>query len=143
MGADKEPDSLTATVDMGALMVRAGTGGIKPLTERDKREIAVTARKTLSADRYPVATFMAARFEPAGGGGTIIGTLTLAGQSRPVQLKVTQTTPGLYRATTTIRQTDFGMKPYSAFLGSLKVADAVEVEIDIDLSPAATEESAA
>jgi polyisoprenoid-binding protein YceI len=49
----------------------------------------------------------------------------------------------MYRATTTIRQTEYGIKPYSAFLGSLKVADAVEVEIDIDLSRAAAEESAA
>jgi polyisoprenoid-binding protein YceI len=143
VGADKSPERLTATIDMGALVVRTGTGGIKPLSDRDKREIAVTARKTLSADRYPVATFTATSFEHGGGGGTITGTLALAGQSRPVQLKVTQTTPGMYRATTTIRQTEYGIKPYSAFLGSLKVADAVEVEIDIDLSRAAAEESAA
>ena len=49
----------------------------------------------------------------------------------------------MYHATTTIRQTDFGIKPYSAFLGSLKVADAVEVEVDIDLSQAADQEPAA
>jgi polyisoprenoid-binding protein YceI len=85
---DRAPVSLTATVDLGALVVRAGSGGLKPLTDRDKREIAVTSRKVLSADRYPEATFTATSFEPSpdGTSGVITGTLTLAGQSRPQQL---------------------------------------------------------
>jgi polyisoprenoid-binding protein YceI len=141
---DTSPSSLQVKVDLGALVVRAGTGGIKPLTDRDKREIAVSARKVLSADRYPEATFTATGFEPAAaGGGVIAGTLALAGQSRPQRLNVSQTAPGVYHATTTIRQTDFGIRPYSAFLGSLKVADAVEVEVDLDLSQAAATEPAA
>jgi len=150
VGADLSPESLQATVDLGALVVREGTGGIKPLSDRDKREIAVTARKTLSADRYPQATFTATSFEPSapgaaagGAGGTIVGTLALAGQSRPQRLAVSQTAPGVYHATTTIRQTDYGIKPYSAFLGSLKVADAVQVEVEVDLSQAADQEPAA
>jgi polyisoprenoid-binding protein YceI len=136
VGADLAPTSLKVDVELGALVVRDGTGGIKPLSERDKREIAVSARKILSADRNPLATFTAASFEPSGDGGAIAGTLVLAGQSRQQRLAVSQTAPGHYHATTTIRQTDFGIKPYSAFLGSLKVADAVQVEVDIDLSQA-------
>jgi polyisoprenoid-binding protein YceI len=132
---DLNPTALEVTVDLGALVVRDGTGGIKPLTDRDKREVAVTARKLLSADRYPEATFTAKSFAPGGsGGGAIAGTFTLAGQSRPLNLQVSEPEPGHYRATTTVRQTDFGIKPYSAFLGSLKVADAVQVEVDLDLS---------
>ena len=61
---DLAPASLAVKVDLGALVVRGGSGGIKPLTDRDKREIAVTARKVLSADRYPEATFTATSFEP-------------------------------------------------------------------------------
>ena len=142
MADDLTPASLAVKVDLGALAVRAGTGGIKPLTDRDKREIAVTARKVLSADRYPEATFTATSFEagPDGASGTIAGTLVLGGQSRPQRLQVSQTSPGHYRATTTVRQTDFGIKPYSAFLGSLKVADAVQVEVDLDLSQAADQQ---
>jgi polyisoprenoid-binding protein YceI len=145
VGADLSPESLAVSVDLGALVVREGTGGIKPLSDRDKREIAVTARKTLAADRYPQATFTATSFDLSadGAGGTIVGTLALAGQSRPQRLAVSQTAPGVYRATTTIRQTDFGIKPYSAFLGSLKVADAVQVEVEVDLSEAADQEPAA
>ena len=56
---------------------------------------------------------------------------------------MTEAGPGRYRATTTVRQTDFGIKPYSAFLGSLKVADAVQVEVNLDLSDVAEQEPAA
>jgi len=133
---DLTPVSLTVKIDLGALVVRDGTGGIKPLSDRDKREIAVSARKVLSADRYPEATFSTTRFDHAldGAGGTIEGTLTLAGQSRPERLTVSQPGPGQYKATAKVRQRDFGIKPYSAFLGSLKVADEVQVDIELDLS---------
>jgi polyisoprenoid-binding protein YceI len=142
---DGTPASLEVKVDLGALTVRDGSGGIKPLTERDKREIAVTARKVLSADRNPEATFIAASFEtgPAGAGGIIAGTLMLAGQSRQQRFEVSQTSPGHYRATTTVRQTDFGIKPYTGFLGALKVRDTVDVEAELDLSQAEDQEPAA
>jgi polyisoprenoid-binding protein YceI len=145
VGPDLTPARLSVSVDLGALVVRAGTGGIKPLTDRDKRDIAASARKVLSADRYPEATFTATAFEPGphGAGGTIVGTLSIAGRSQPQQLKVSQPASGQYLAQGTIRQTSFGIKPYSAFLGSLKVADAVELEAEVDLSQAAEKEPAA
>jgi polyisoprenoid-binding protein YceI len=139
LAADLSPVSLTVKVDIAALVVRAGSGGIRPLTDKDKREIAVTARKVLSADRHPELTFAATDFEssPDRTDVTITGTLSLAGQSRPQQLQVSQTAPERYRATTTVRQTDFGIKPYSGFLGALKVSDPVDVEIELDLGRAA------
>ncbi len=141
---ERTPASLKVTIDLGALAVRAGAGGLKPLTDRDKREISVTARKVLSADRYPEATFLATTFRPEpGGGGTISGTLTLAGQSAPLELRVSPVGPGKYHATTTVRQTDFGIKPYTGFLGALKVRDTVDVEVDADLSETEDQESAA
>lgn len=141
---DGSPAELRVTADLGSLVVREGSGGVKPLSDRDKREIAVTARNTLRADRYPEATFTATSFEPGtGGGGVIEGTLELAGRSGSQRLQVTQTGPDQYRATTTIRQTDFGIKPYSAFLGSLKVSDAVRVEVEVDLSEGAQQEAVA
>ena len=119
---------------MGSLVVREGTGGLKPLTDRDKREIAVTARKVLAADRHPEATFTAADFTAAaGGGGEIGGTLTLAGRSQPIRLQVSESGSGSYLATASVVQTQFGIKPYSGFLGALKVRDAVEVRAEVAL----------
>ena len=131
---DLTPADLEVRIDMGSLIVREGTGGLKPLTDRDRREIAVTARKTLGADRHPEANFAATKFEPAADGGLIAGTLTLAGQSRPLRLQVTKIGPDHYRATTSVVQSEHGIKPYTGFLGALRVRDAVEVEADVDLS---------
>lgn len=134
VGDDLAPKSLEVRIDMGSLVVREGTGGLKPLTDRDRREIAVTARKVLAADRHPEASFTATAFEPAqAGDGVITGTLTIAGRSRPLRLTVSHAGPGEYRATTTIVQSDFGIKPYSAFLGSLKVRDGVAVRVEMSL----------
>jgi polyisoprenoid-binding protein YceI len=134
VGDDLAPTSLEVRIDMGSLVVREGTGGLKPLTDRDKREIAVTARKVLGADRHPEATFTASGFTAAAaGGGEISGTLTLAGRSQPIRLQVSESGSGGYLATTSVVQTQFGIKPYSGFLGALKVRDAVEVRAEVTL----------
>jgi len=135
LNEDLSPVNLQAQIDMGSLIVRAGTGGIKPLTDRDRREIAVTARKTLGSDRHPEATFAATDFKPGDdGGGTVTGTLTLAGVARPLRLQVSKTGPDTYHATTTVVQSTHGIKPYTGFLGALRVRDAVDVDVDVDLS---------
>ena len=134
VGDDGVPSALDARIDMTSLVVREGTGGIKPLTDKDKRDITSNARKVLKADQFPEATFGKAQFDAGNGGGTISGTLTLAGQSQPIRLRVTEKDDGHYHATGTVVQSDFGIKPYSGFFGALKVRDAVDVEVDVGLS---------
>jgi polyisoprenoid-binding protein YceI len=135
VNGDLKPTELAVQIDMGSLIVREGTGGLKPLTDRDRREIAVTARKTLAADRYPEASFTASEFEPGtNGGGTVTGTLTLAGVARPLRLQVSKTGPDRYHAAAMVVQSTHGLKPYTGFFGALRVRDAVNVDIDIDLS---------
>ena len=133
------PVGLEVRVDLGALVVREGTGGVKPLTDRDRREIAVTMRKVLGAGQHPEAVFAADKFRPdADGGGEISGTLTLRGQARPLRLQVKQTGTGRYHAETQVVQSNYGIKPYTAFLGALRVRNAVDVAVELDLSdPAA------
>lgn len=125
---------LAVRADLTSMIVRTGTGGVKPLTDRDRREIAVTARKVLGADRHPEVTFNANAFEPGkAGGGAVNGTLTIGEMSRPVRLDITKYGENGYHASATIRQSEFGIKPYTAFLGALKVSDAVKVEVDVEL----------
>jgi|SRR5579859_5598659 len=139
VNADLRPAGLDVRIDMSALVVRDGTGGVKPLSDRDRREIAVTARKVLAADRHPEAVFAATGFEPAAGGGEISGTLTIRGQARPVRVQVSQTGGDRYHAEAKVIQSEYGVKPYTAFLGALRVRDAVDVAVDVDLSAAAAD----
>ena len=122
--------TLTAELDLSSLSVRQGTGGAKPLTDRDRRDIQNSARKILG--QAAQASFASSRVIPsAPAAGAIEGTLTLHGTSRPLRLQVTSPGPGNFRGSATVRQTDFGITPYSGFLGALKIRDEVAVEFDI------------
>lgn len=125
--------AVEARIDMASLVVREGTGGLKPLTDADRREITATARRLLSVDRHREAEFVATRFHQADGeDGSMDGTLTLRGLSRPLQVQVQQVSPGRYRGTGTVVQSAYGIKPYTAFLGVLRVRDAVDFEIEVE-----------
>jgi polyisoprenoid-binding protein YceI len=126
--------TLTADLDLGSLAVREGTGGAKPLTDRDRRDIGGTASKILGATA--TASFASTRVIPSPGGGAIEGTLALHGTSRPVRLQVISPAPGHYRGTAQVRQSDFGIAPYSGFFGALKLRDEVTVEFEVELGEA-------
>ncbi|WP_173159438.1 YceI family protein [Phytohabitans suffuscus] len=123
----------TARVELGSLAVRAGTGGARPLTDKDRGEIVDNARRTLDVDRHPAATFESTRVVTGGDSATISGTLTVRGVAASIDVEVREVTPDRYRATTVVTQSAYGIKPYSAFLGALKVRDDVEVEIEVEL----------
>lgn len=122
--------TVSAELDLGSLKVREGTGGAKPLTDKDRQDIEKTARKIL---RTQTATFASTRVIPSSGGGAIEGTLTLNGKSQPVRLQVVAPAPGKYRGSATVRQTDFGITPYSGFFGALKLKDEVTAEFEVNL----------
>lgn len=131
VGATPAESAVTATADLGSLSVRDGRGGAKPLTDGDRREILRNAVKALG--RQAKADFHSSSVEGEWGSGRVVGVLTLHGHSEPIELTVVETQPGAYRAESTIRQTDFGIKPFSAMLGALRLADDVRLEITATL----------
>jgi polyisoprenoid-binding protein YceI len=124
---------IAAELDLGSLAVREGTGGAKPLSDKDRGDILKTAGKILGGG---TATFASTRVSPSSDGGVIEGTLAFHGTSQPVRLEVSSPAEGRYRGTATVRQTDFGITPYSGFFGALKLRDEVGVEFDVDLGRA-------
>src|ERR1700722_19985559 len=136
-GDDLSAATVTAELDLGSLVVREGTGGARPLTDSDRRDIESTMRKILGGGGPATAVFRSTRVIPAAAGGAIEGTLTLNGRSQPVRLQLTAPAPGRYRGTVTIVQSAFGIKPYSGFFGALKLRDEVVAEFEVDLDHAA------
>jgi polyisoprenoid-binding protein YceI len=127
---------VSAELDLGSLEPREGTGGVKPLTDGDRREIKKTMSGILGNG---TASFTSSRIIASGSsGGAIEGTVTLNGKTQPARLQVTATGAGRYRGSATLAQTAFGIKPYTGFFGALKLKDEVTVEFDIDLSKAAS-----
>ena len=60
------------------------------------------------------------------------GDLTLFGATRPIAFELALA-GGRVTGAAVVKQTEWGMKPYSALFGALKVADEVRVEIDAAL----------
>jgi len=134
-GAEGGP-AVEARVDLTSLRVLEGTGGVKPLSDKDRGDIAGNARKSLDTARHPHAVYRSTGFTPDGDGGAFDGTLSLHGVDRPLRLVVTRMAQGGYQARTTVTQSAHGIKPYSAFFGALKLRDAVEADIEITREPA-------
>ncbi len=127
------PSGLDVRIDMTSLTVREGSGGISPLTDRDRREIAATARKVLATERYPEALFHAEQFGSQSSPRSVVGTLTLHGQARTLRVEVDDAGNGQYHAVGSVTQSDYGIKPYTGFLGALRVRDVVDFVADVDI----------
>jgi polyisoprenoid-binding protein YceI len=125
-----EPVSAELTVDVGSLEVVRGEGGLTPLSGPEKILVRSSALRSLGARRFSRITFAANTIEKTDDGYRFTGALTIHGKTRPQTVDVrTDDLDGSWwlSSETTVRQSEFGIKPYSQLLGSLKVADDVTV----------------
>ncbi|MEA2468903.1 MAG: hypothetical protein QOJ57_3029 [Thermoleophilaceae bacterium] len=130
-----EETSIVLEADGGSLRVREGTGGMQALQDEDRANIEQTIDDEV-LEGQPI-TFRSSAVEPAGdaAGLSVHGELTLLGATRPLTFDVAMTAHGELRAVAVVKQTDWGMKPYSGLFGALKVVDEVEVGIEATLPP--------
>jgi hypothetical protein len=132
VGDDPAQMAIGLDADPSSLRVREGSGGMQALGDDDKADIQQTIDDEV-LQRKPIA-FRSTRVAPAGADGlSVEGELTLAGQTRPIAFALTIADGATLRARAVVKQSDWGMKPYSALFGALKVADEVEVKIDAAL----------
>jgi polyisoprenoid-binding protein YceI len=129
--------TVRAVVDAASLEVREASGGALGLTESQKLEIeANTREKVLLSRRHPRITFASTAVDGDSKRALVTGRLAIAGRTREAALVVrvdARSTSPRVRATMSIVQTDFGITPYSALLGALRVKDAVELSVDVRL----------
>ena len=123
--------TVSAEVDLGSLEVREGTGGAKPLSDRDRGQIKKQIASILGSGTASFTSSRIIRFGASG--GAIEGTFSLNGRSEPLRLQVSEPQPGRYRGTGTVVQTALGIKPYVGFFGALKLKDEVGVEFEVNL----------
>lgn len=120
------------------------------LSERDRRKVDAQAAgpDVLDAEHHPRIEFRAehVKLEPAAGEvkgratGTARGTLTLRGRERPVEiaLEAERERDGWrVRGHTRVKQSDFGIRPFRGFGGTVGVKDELEIELDLTLHPSA------
>jgi hypothetical protein len=123
--------SLALDVDGSSLHVVEGTGGMQALGDDDKANIEQTVdEEVLKRQDITFRSTQVARAAD-GSGFSVQGDLTLLGTTRPLSFDVAVGEDGALTAVAVVKQTDWGMKPYSALFGALKVVDEVEVAIDV------------
>jgi hypothetical protein len=125
-----EGDALAATFDPKSLKVvttrKDGKDAPGLLPNMLYAEIEKNAREdALNAKKFPVIRYAAAL-----GKEEVAGQLTLCGQTREVRCKRSET-PTHQVAEAWVDVRDFGMKPYSAMLGTLKVQPRVQVVVSV------------
>jgi len=134
--AHPSASSVSVEVDADSLEVRAGSGGVKPLTDSDRAQIKTTIQqKVLNTSRHPAITFQSKRVEGTAESFTVDGDLTITGVTQPVTVQG-RLADGRVQGWATVVQTRWGIRPYTGFFGALKLSDEVTVEFGADLSPA-------
>jgi len=130
-----EPADITvsARVEVDSLKVRDGLGGVRPLTDKDRAEIRNRLREILESKAHPEISFASTRVTGSAESATVEGDLTIRGRTAPATVSA-ELSDDRVRGSATVAQTRWGIRPYTAFLGALKVADDVVVEFDATLS---------
>jgi len=104
------------------------------LKEKDIADIeADMAKKVLHPDKYPTVNFTSKAIQVKDGGYHINGELSLHGVKKSIDFDV-DTSGGGLKGRFTIIQTDYGIKPFKAMMGTLKIKDKVDIGFDLPLS---------
>jgi hypothetical protein len=132
---DWSEDHVTARFDLRSLRVLHAMSSGRPapelLSPADLEKIARTiALDVLDTERHPEALFRSSSVTASQGGHVVHGTLTLAGHSQ--ELSATVRREGArHVAEVELDQRRFGIKPYSAMLGALKLKPEVRVRVSV------------
>ena len=127
IGDDPSQSSLKVDAAADSLRVVDGSGGVSPLGDKDKQNI----KKTIDDDvlKRQGIQFRSTSVQGSNGRLSVQGDLTIVGRTSPITFDLLVGDDGKLTASAVVKQTDWGMKPYSALFGALKVADDVEVSI--------------
>jgi polyisoprenoid-binding protein YceI len=135
LSIDPAAPAVTARLDAGSLRVVSAMRDGRPLPDAlrpgDVREIEETLAATvLRAPRFPEIRFASTSVSRRGDGYDVQGMLTLAGVSRPVAAEVRREGERLV-VEVPIHQPAFGIRPYRAMLGALRVKADVLVRLSV------------
>ena len=119
--------SLELNADTGSMHVTKGTGGVMALSEDDKVEI----KKTLETEvlKAGEVEFKSTQVKALDDGRhlEVSGELAMNGDRHPLELELDVAPDGQVSGQASLKQSDWGIKPYSGLFGTLKVRDEVLV----------------
>ena len=131
---DPAENSLVLSADTGSMEVVEGTGGLMAMTEEDRAEV----KKTLEAEvlQPGQVEFNSTRVTPSddGQGLRVAGELSMNGSIHPLDFELEAGPDGAVSGRAAVKQSEWGIEPYSGLFGTLKVRDEIEVVGEAALS---------
>lgn len=133
---DVSPGSVRARFDTRSLVVvtpmKDGQDNPSALSDSDKAKIQEQiAADVLHSNQHPTAEFVSRSVtQRPDGGYSISGDLTLHGVTKPIDAE-TQANSGWQITRVELNQPDFGITPYKAMMGTLKIKPDVIVQLSV------------
>jgi polyisoprenoid-binding protein YceI len=128
-----EPTTAELVVDVDSFQVLRSEGGVKGLSGPEKALVKSNALKSLGASRHPQIRYAADTIEKTDFGYRLTGELQIRGQAHQHVIDLHAEDSGdSWRMSTqsSVRQSDYGIKPYSLLMGSVQVANDVTVSFN-------------
>jgi len=123
-------------IDARSIEILEAVGGVKSLSDKDRKDIAKNIdEKVLQTSKFPELTFVSTQVSGSDPNFTVAGNMTITGTTRPVNVALAVNGSQVV-AKASISQKDFGIKPFSAMLGAIKLRDDVDFEVTLDLPSA-------
>ena len=138
LAAEIRVDAQALEVDEPEVRARYGLDGTLSADDRSKVRATMLAADQLDAANHPEIRFRVAEIDRAGADFRLGGELTLRGKSRRIALPLAVSEQGeqlTARGTVRFRQSDFGIEPHSAFFGTVRTQDEVELVVTIVATP--------
>jgi polyisoprenoid-binding protein YceI len=126
--AGADPVAAELAVEADSFEVVSSQGGLKGLSGPEKALVRANALSSLDAGRFSEIRFTADVIERTEEGFWLTGTLQIRGKQKQHVIDLhTEDLGDSWRmsAESTVRQSDYGIKPYSLLMGSVQVADDV------------------
>ena len=134
LGAEPTESKVALRANSDSLKVLEGTGGAMTLEDEHKASIKHTIDDEI-LKRTPIEFRSTAVSDARDSRYEVSGELELAGRRAPITFALTLGADGTISGSAVIKQTNWGITPYSALFGTLKVVDEVTVEIAATLPP--------
>ncbi len=136
--AGSDAASVQAEIQANSLKVicamKDGQRQNETLKEKDKADIEeATSKDVLHPAKHPTISFHSTSIQGKDNVYQVKGDLTLHGVTRPIEFDAITTNGKDLKGKITLSQKDFGIKPYKALLGTLKVKNEVEIAFDLSL----------
>lgn len=127
VGDGGSPRAIILSAEGASLRVREGTGGIQALGDDDKASIRQSIDEEVLRGSGIEFRSTTVHSDPGGEHLHGRGELEMVGGTGQVGFELTISPDGKLTGAATVKQSDWGIEPYTILFGTLKVADEVGV----------------